>query len=234
MTNHETLAAALVAAQAELKNPHKDQTAEVPTKSGGKYTYAYVGLATVIDAVRPILSRHGIAVVQNPSFVPGTNRDGLASVETVLIHGPSGQREASTLALPCDATPQAIGSAITYARRYGLQSMVGIFADEDDDAAKATGGPRTPERAARKAAAPKPPRDPIMDARVAFFQSYQTAQRVGVVTGRETSTEDGKRALLSNLCGFKVENVEALRLDQWQAAKLSLDEKIADARAAAQ
>lgn len=138
---HENLASALAAAQSEMKNPVKDQTASVQTRSGGSYKYGYVGLPTVIDAVRESLTKHGIAFIQLAGFaLDSSGATGQASVTTILKHV-SGEEMSGTIFMPCDATPQAIGSAITYARRYGLQSICGIAAEEDDDAQKAQEGP---------------------------------------------------------------------------------------------
>ena len=208
---------ALVAAQAAIKPALKDS--ENP-----HFKSKYADLASVWDACREALTANDIVVVQD-----ATTLDGQAAIVTCLLHKSGEWLQFGPLVVPAKQDAHGVGSAISYGRRYALSAALGIVA-EDDDGNAAVEQPKP--KATR--AAPKPARDPIMDARVAFFQSYQTAQRVGIVAGRETSTDDGKRALLSDLCGFKVENVEALRLDQWQAAKLSLDEKIADARAAAQ
>ena len=81
-----------------------------------------------MDAVRKPLSDNGLSVVQ-------VIRDG--RLHTMLLHT-SGQRLCSDYPLPATARPQEMGSALTYARRYSLSALVGIAADEDDDATAAT------------------------------------------------------------------------------------------------
>lgn len=89
----------------------------------------YADLGAVMEACKDKLNDNGIIVLQP---VMGD------SVETVLIHE-SGEWLSSSVKVVCKTSndPQAQGSAISYARRYGLQSMVFIPA-EDDDAEKAT------------------------------------------------------------------------------------------------
>lgn len=124
------LAKAMAAAQGEIKIALKDRTVEVQTKTGGKYSYVYADLAQVYEACREPLSKHGIAVFQ----VPTRGQSGVA-VTTLLLHE-SEQWVQGELVLPGDTSdPKAIGSLITYARRYGLSAMVGVVtSDEDDDA----------------------------------------------------------------------------------------------------
>jgi hypothetical protein len=117
------ISAALIQAHAEMKEVKKN--AENPfTKS------EYADLKAVLEVIRPILSAHGLALVQFPSF-----RDGCVYLVSRLIHS-SGQwfeEEASAGALAPD--PQKAGSAITYLRRYSAMAICGI-ASEDDDASQ--------------------------------------------------------------------------------------------------
>lgn len=132
------LAEALAKAQAEMDGAAKDAT-------NPHFKSKYADLASIRDACRP-LSKHGIAVLQ-PTKADG-NR---VTVTTLLMHS-SGEWIAEELTLTAlQATPQAVGSAITYGRRYGLASMVGI-APEDDDGEAAEG--RGPARNSRRETAP--------------------------------------------------------------------------------
>ena len=107
------LAKDLAAAQPGFSHPSKSRTADV-----GQYRYSYAVLPAVIDAVRPALAAHGISVLQ-PVEVRGTH----VRVWTMLLHT-SGEWLRSALVLQADsAKPQAVGSAITYGRRYGLSAM---------------------------------------------------------------------------------------------------------------
>ena len=81
-----------------------------------------------MDDVRPILAAHNLGLSQEPLF-----EDGKAGVVTRIIHS-SGEYRASILLLPVkDQTAQGVGSALTYAKRYAISSILGITADDDDD-----------------------------------------------------------------------------------------------------
>ena len=122
----KTISAAFVAAQADLTNPHKDKTANI--KPG--FSYRYADLATILDHVRPVLAKHGLAITQN---VEGTS-DGRLSVETTILHTDGGALGFGPLLGDSGRDWQGLGSAITYARRYALCAALGIAADDDDDA----------------------------------------------------------------------------------------------------
>ena len=114
------LATALATAQGEIENASKNaQNPHLKSR--------YADLAEVLNTVRPVLSRHGIAFTQMPSL-----SEGVVSVETMLIHK-SGEWIASTISAPLNKQDsQAVGAAISYCRRYSLAAVVGI-AQEDDD-----------------------------------------------------------------------------------------------------
>lgn len=121
------LAAALAVAQGEIKGAIKD--AENPY-----FKSSYADLASVWDACRSALSKNGLAVVQTTTDC----EFGKIRLVTRLIHK-SGQWIKSALLLkPMKDDPQALGSAITYGRRYSLAAMVGV-APEDDDGNAASG-----------------------------------------------------------------------------------------------
>jgi hypothetical protein len=144
------LATALAKAQAEMKSPPKDRTG-----GGGKYTYKYSDLATVIDTTKPVLSKHGLSVSQQMDF--DTQRFYLA---TLLAHA-SGQWIQSRMPLPENKAPQELGGYLTYFRRYALCAILGIAADDDDDA-KNTTSPRTVHPAQPE------PEDGIQDREVGY------------------------------------------------------------------
>lgn len=126
------LAAALAAAQAELRNPAFDST-------NPHFKSKFASLAGVRDAITPVLSKHGLSVSQLT-----TNDDqGRACVETILLHS-SGQWIGSTLTVPAPkADAHGTGSAITYARRYALMAIVNVVGDEDDDGNRAAQSKQT-------------------------------------------------------------------------------------------
>lgn len=122
---HKTLAEALSAAQAEFAtvvkgslNPH--------------FKSKYATLPDFLEATRPALSKHGLVVGQQVNYdIPS----GTVILTTVLVHGAT--KEAWTSQYPVipgkAADPQALGSALTYARRYAYATIVGAVAEDDDD-----------------------------------------------------------------------------------------------------
>ena len=129
----DQLAAALVAAQGEFPTVTKGKVARVPTRGGGEYSYRYADLPDVLAAVQPVLTRHGLSVVG----LPDTTEGGRPALTTRLLHASGQWIEATVELFMPQETPQGQGSAITYARRYGLCGALNIAADEDDDAAAA-------------------------------------------------------------------------------------------------
>jgi hypothetical protein len=120
------LAGALAKAQGKITGALKDS-------ANPFFKSKYADLASVWDACRGALSENGLAVVQLTE-----SDDSGVYVITTLAHS-SGQWMRSRLRLtPKDSTPQGMGSAITYGRRYALAAMVGV-AQVDDDGNAASG-----------------------------------------------------------------------------------------------
>ena len=86
----------------------------------------FASLASVLDAVRPHLSAHGIALVQLPRLGEG----GVVEVETRLMWRDQ-HVSATVAARPVKSDPQGIGSTITYLRRYGAMAVCGIAPVDD-------------------------------------------------------------------------------------------------------
>lgn len=126
----DQLASALAAAQGEFPTVTKTKVARVPTKGGGEYSYRYADLPDVLAAVQPALTKHGLAVIA----LPDTAAEGKPALTTRLVHVSGQWIEATAELYLSQQTPQGQGSAITYARRYGLCGALNIAADEDDDA----------------------------------------------------------------------------------------------------
>lgn len=116
----EKLSASIVAAQAEIKSVSKDETATV-----GAYSYTYADLASVITSIRGVMAKHGLAFIQSVSCGDAMTLD------TTVIHS-SGQYLVSSVPLPGYGKAQELGSALTYARRYGLCAALGIATEDDD------------------------------------------------------------------------------------------------------
>lgn len=117
------ISTALAKAQGQIENAIKDS-------NNPYFKSKYADLTSVWDACRKQLSENGLAVIQSPE----ESTAGI-SITTMLCHS-SGQWIKSKYSMPCDSsklTPQVIGSAITYARRYALSAMVGVAPGDDDD-----------------------------------------------------------------------------------------------------
>lgn len=122
------LAKALCSAQGELK----------PAEKGSEnphFKSKYADLTEVWDACRPALTKHGLSVTQ----LPVAGDTGTLFLETMLLHT-SGEWISSMISMPLpQASPQGYGSAMTYARRYGLAAIVGVVQEDDDGNAGSQG-----------------------------------------------------------------------------------------------
>ena len=125
VTEHPNLATALAAFQADLPPLGKDSTA-----NAGTYSYSYADLAAVSRVVLPLLGKQGLSFSSKPTLV-----DGKFVLDYVLRHS-SGDEDRGSYPLP-SGRPQEVGSAITYARRYALMAVTGVFPAEEDDDGKA-------------------------------------------------------------------------------------------------
>ena len=135
----DSLAKALAAAQAQIQVAKRNQ--ENPF-----FHNKYADLASVWAACREPLTKNGLSVVQTVEL-----QDGASVLVTTLLHE-SGQFIKSVQILnPVKNDPQGMGSAISYARRYGLAAIAGVAVDGEDDDAEAAVD-RKNERPA-----PKPP-----------------------------------------------------------------------------
>ena len=129
------LASALAKAQIELNNPEKSLVATIqsPFPREADRTFRYASLSSGLDLVRKSLGRHEIATVQTTSI---DETAGLIRLTTVLAHS-SGEWISSdwpVCAVGETSTPQRMGAALTYARRYALFTLVGIAGEDDLDA----------------------------------------------------------------------------------------------------
>lgn len=144
MSEDTKLDAALVAANTELTNPRKDKTANT-----GHFSYTYADLASILDHVRPVLARHGLAVTQDVVMA-----EGRVQVFTLLHHVSGETRTYGPLVGRAADSWQQLGSAITYARRYALTACLGIAGDEDTDTQD------IPAKPAQRSSSPAPDADP--------------------------------------------------------------------------
>lgn len=112
----------------EVPNFSTDETA-----NAGSRTYKYLNLSTLLKNIKPVFEKHDIAFFQKVTFNSmGDGRQALGTVETIIFDE-NEQQTVCSYPFFVTGDPQQVGSAITYARRYGLMAVLGIFPDKDDD-----------------------------------------------------------------------------------------------------
>lgn len=126
-TPEATLWEAFSAAQAEFGPIIKAST-------GARASQKYAALDAVLDAVRPLLNKHGLALTQ-ATFCDGET----LFVRTTVVHVSTGETHSAEYPAGGFALQhQQLGAGVTYARRYSLLSILGVFPEnEDDDGEKA-------------------------------------------------------------------------------------------------
>ena len=87
----------------------------------------YFDINSLLEQVKPVLNKHGVVLLQAVS-----NINGSLSLTTTLIDADSGDKISDTCPLPETVDAQKAGSAITYFRRYALQSLLALEAEDDD------------------------------------------------------------------------------------------------------
>lgn len=128
---HKSIYAALAAAQSEMGPAIKDS-------NNPAFRSKYADLGNVVEACMPALNANGIAVIQ-PPYDDDTGR----YVKTIFLHGETGEvLECRVPLIVGKNDMQGYGSAVTYARRYGLMAMAGIAPEDDDGNAAAKAAPK--------------------------------------------------------------------------------------------
>ena len=124
--------AALIQAQKDFKPVPKNKTATIRSpKTGASYTYKYADLADVLAMALPVLTAHGLGLLQ-----PYLRVNGRLLICTRLIHSSGQWLMSDGINLTEAGAPQDFGADSTYYRRYDACSLLGIVADEDLDAQK--------------------------------------------------------------------------------------------------
>lgn len=160
------LVAALVKAQAEMGKAKKDT-------NNPFFKSKYADLSSVVDAISPALIANGLAYLQR--FHEAEN--GVA-IETIILHESGEQLSNGVLRVPATKQDaQGYGSAITYARRYSLQSAFGICPEDDDGNAAAVAKNK-------EAAKPSPAKPPAVDEKAiaAWCSEMEGASKGDIVT----------------------------------------------------
>lgn len=128
-------------AQAQVELPLVKKTENNPF-----FKSKYAGLPSILEVVLPVLHKNGLYLTQSP--ISEGERIG---IKTTIVHAESGDSIESSFTMQLSKNdPQGAGSAITYARRYSLVSMLGINVDEDEDGAIASGTVLKPQKTLSK------------------------------------------------------------------------------------
>lgn len=116
----------------EMPNFAADETGQT-----GNRTYRYLNLATLLKNIKPIFTRNELSFTQKVTFNDASDgRQTLGTVETIIFDD-TDQMTVCEYPFYVTGDPRQVGSAITYARRYSLITILGIFPDKDDDGAYA-------------------------------------------------------------------------------------------------
>lgn len=193
------IALALAKAQGQYAPIPRSRTVTVKMKpkadgrEGGTYTFSYAPLDVILEATRAALTANELALTQ---VLHGGGREPMM-LRTVLFHS-SGQFLSSEVALTAvGSSPQELGSAITYMRRYVITALLGVASEEDDDGNHASGNetraaaPRAPKPT------PQPPKDDITAKQRKTFAGLMavpdvwTTEEKDVYTASETGITTG-------------------------------------------
>lgn len=123
------LAEALAKAQTQFKAIPRNKHVKVEGRDGRRgYEYAYAPLEAIIDGTRAALAANGLALIQLPKV---GERDVI--VTTMVVHS-SGEFVSAEISMPLGGSgAQAVGSALSYARRYCMSAILGVATEDDDD-----------------------------------------------------------------------------------------------------
>lgn len=218
------LCAALVGVQGDLGNPKADSKAEVRGPKAN-YDFRYASLQAVVDAARPALAKHGLAIIQMPLG------DLLA---TQLVHKTGQWLRFFYPVRAVNRDPQGYGSAITYARRYTLMGVLGLAPEDDDgnmamgykvqaderrdapQSARAQGSPRSSPAPDTSQPAPQKTDDPLTASKRKFLADV--AEWRGNNTGGMTHEQFVQTACHAILGRKRIETMSELNV-VWSAVK---------------
>jgi hypothetical protein len=192
----QKLQAALAEAQGEFPVIPKDRTVKVTTKAGGSYTFAYAPLDSILTAVRPVLAKHGLAIVQRLEAP-----NGQPSIRTELLHRDGGRIASSFPLGPMPEAPQDLGSLLTYLRRYAVAALLCVAAEDDEDAGSATIRGEDPRAAGAETQADSQ------------FRPPETFQAPDPAAAEDISEPQRKKIYVLKT---KLEKAEAITEEAWQ------------------
>src|SRR6478752_4436893 len=217
------LASALAKAQAELVNPEKSLTATIRSGRPGEREriFRYAPLSSGLDIVRKTLGQHEIATMQTTAIDQAA---GIVNLTTMLAHA-SGEWIASDWPV-CPvaemASPQRMGAALTYARRYALFTLVGIAGEDDLDAPDLCAAAPSPPRCAANRVLKQLPDQSRVPSR-----TPGNGRDRGVTKGEAPAIIDGEQCLRDRLLA-EIGNIASAELAAgWAREALAAKNKLA-------
>jgi hypothetical protein len=234
---------ALVKAAQDIPNPHTDSKNAAYKQDGKPYRYA--SLNAFLEVIKPVLKEHGLALFQPVS----TDKvGGFVEVQTMFIHESGDQ-----ITFPAYATPlvngmsqQAIGGAVSYMRRYSLQSALALAADdldakEDTDERQGRNQGSTPGNAGagrqpsgnagsvaqpREAARTAPKPDPTQGTPQATERPTAAASASkGGSESQSTFGDDSHREVLGTVTYLKVDHGESKAGKPWTKQRFGVKDQ---------
>lgn len=192
---------------------------EAATKSANNphFKSKYADIGAVIDAIKPALIKHGLFFTQHPQ----PSEDGV-TVETMLHHASGETMSLGSLYLPANKRDaQGFGSALTYARRYALQTAFGVPTEDDD------GNAASRAAAGHSQVGAVSQQQPISDEQLVRLQSLIQATKSNVNAFCQRLKVDALNNLPSTRFG------EALELLETKLANMAKAETAAKAKESA-
>ena len=167
------LAEALAKFQAEIRNPSN-------TVVNTYWKNKYAPLSEVFNTIRPILGKYGLSFIQNQI----TEQEGKLGILTLLMHSSGEYIETDPIFATLEKnTPQGVGSASTYLRRYSISSTLGISSEDDDDGNENEKPPKIDDKKANKTNNTQPqvkPEDRLAQAIKSIEELTTSLQNAGV------------------------------------------------------
>ncbi len=115
----------LLAVQMEIGSIKKDSTNPF-------FKSKYFDINSLLAEVKPVLNKHGLVLLQGLANLSGLQGESTLALNTTIVDAESADNITFTCPIPEAADAQKTGSAITYFRRYALQSLLALEAEDDD------------------------------------------------------------------------------------------------------
>lgn len=214
MENSTSLYAKLAAAAAKMENPKFDST-------NPHFKSKFASLGAVIAAIKPALAEEGLMFLQT---CEGQSVDPWLAT---YVYDGTAKVELSRVPLAMSGDPQKQGSALTYAKRYGLCAAFGLVGEEDDDANRASEKPTAPQNGAPKASTPPKPKSAPQQApapseeRPLTLEEAKIAFKAAFIKYRDTLPIPEKEQRSAEAKRFLTEAVGDVSLDESGASELT-------------